>query len=201
MFTISRKQHKIFDSIIGFIFNAINRIKDAFMMNDFFGKQVSSEVLFHHISMFQYTTISIRRMIFIFDKHYVSIRSFMSASCPFSRFFTFTKSNQSFIPRFFTKMGNPIFFFRLWSMVCSYKTIVSTFSTTILSPSQFNLAWSCFKLLSTQFTFSNHKCTSLKRAAFGGLQETIKFPHLLTARFLDIKYSFPVSNYSIPQGA
>ena len=80
---------------------------------------------------------------------------------------------------------------------------LSTFPVRIiLASTKFAIAFSATNgIFATKRFFTiytlPHFSTSIKKAVFSGLKETVKFLHLLTAKFLNIKNLFPSSTYSI----
>ena len=178
MSILMRKQHKIFNPIIRTIF--VN------MMDNFFRVKTPPKILLHNKTVFKnITTVILVRMIRLIDVDITIARNYFS-TFPTGMFFSciigFYSTSAHFIFSRLRKFSTQVNFMPLFKT----SLIRKTFGSFI--PSWFS-----------SFVYSCRHFITLKiKAAFGGLKETVMFPHL-RRQILDIKNLFPLSNLSITQ--
>lgn len=156
------------------VFNMVIRFIFVDMMDSFFGSKISSKMFFHYKTML----IDICN-----SAHLFTIRMI------FAIYLNITSS--IFIPSTFPSRAS---FFNIFSQRNTITLFVTVFSLVYL-----NSRWVSFKFFFTIQTFLNHNYLQIKRAAFGGLKETVTFLHLLTAQILDKINLSPSSTYIIAQ--
>ena len=164
------KGHKVFRTII--CSNTIN------MMDTFFSSKLPTYLFFYYQTMLEF--------IFSFTTWIKNILLNISLSC-----FIYS----TFPPIVFISGYLSILFIFIPNLIMKFLTSVPRyiflFKSTFRNKSEF------FSFVPRYTIFLKcHLITSKIKAAFGGLKETVKFPHLLTA-ILDTKNPFPSSKYSI----
>jgi len=203
------KKHKILNSII--VFNFVN------MMNLFYLRKITTDVLFHYKTVLTNIPIfSTKGMVGLMGIN-VSLRRFIFPSFPLRVRFgglTFFKPCSSrirlrmshFSP---TNLRAFFSFIPSWFSNTGFAHIFDPFLCERWSFSSFSIRRFVMANLRTKLPFSTirykffvalqaffYHITSKTKAAFGGLKETVKFLHLLAAK-LDAKNPFPSDTFSI----
>ena len=195
------KCHKILRTII---------ISNSIKMMAYFGRlKITSDLLFNYEAMLHKVTYIGKWM----RRHInlnISIRAFRSTAAPSRTLFSFLaflpfRSRMNtffitsrirfhntfcvFIPRSFSKHTSRMFTAIDIKGFSSFRKFFTIFRRQLftLIPYRF-----CSYIYSPW-----HNCLQIKKAAFGGLSETVKFLHLLTAKISDIKNPSLISNLSI----
>jgi len=151
------------------IFDSIVIRDSIYMMNNFFRIKIPPEMFFHDKAVFKNISKTIDKRVFFNFSINISLMMFWS---------TMLIGNG-----FFPKISLFCFCFGRW-MISLWKA--SFFST---------INW--MALLKTLYSFWHIIFLQIKRAAFGGLSETVKFLHLLTAQVLDKINPFLISVTSL----
>lgn len=186
MFTVIFKQFKVFFSIICNI--------TIYMMHYFIGFKITPKVFFYDKAGMKNVSLTITKRMFILFNKNISSRFFYT-TFPIRVVF----SRQKTMSIFWTWLS----FFKF-----SIRRIMLTFSKMSFSSiklwmpffkSYFKTLLSEFlNLFFTSFIYTTWHFTSKIKAAFGGLKETVMFPHL-RRRIIEIKNLFPLSDIILSQ--
>jgi len=169
---ITNKCYKIFNTVI--IFNLIN------MMDWFIRFKIPSKIFLHYKPMFRDITIRIMKGMIRAKNNNISITSFIFTALPLGVFFS----------NIYFKFFHCVTYFNL-----GFLSRMMSYFCTRTTPNRIILTGKFFPAINTIDNFC-HFITLKIKAAFGGLKETVMFPHL-RRQIITIKNLFPSSNYII----
>ena len=168
------------------------------MMNYFYRIKISSKMSFHYKSVFSNMTISITKWVGRHKNPYIS--SLVNRSTFIIRMLltAFKFCLYGIMSSFFAYSMCIYFSFLAYEITLGRTvSILTSLATTKMRHKNFTTIFT-YHFISIS-DLASHIYLSIKKALFGGLQETVKFLHLLRANVIDTKNLFPVSSYSIPQ--